>query len=241
MSVEEELNQSVAYTALQRMRHSAAHVMAEAVQDLFPGARFAIGLTLRSVVEEFGWGRRDLGMAVALFQMVSAACMYLAGRLSLVRALDGYGHLVTVHDDPVFYGSSRRQVADFVTLQQHADFYYEALAERAKCPWPVFNSEFGYEHGPAGLQADLERFTTGTDPVELAHRACEVVMAGAYPAYYYNHTAWDVVDYSYTPPGYGYMRILRDFFTSIPWWKMEPHPEMVTRSVRWKSSLKIGA
>jgi threonyl-tRNA synthetase len=43
MSVEEELNQSVAYTPLQRMRHSAAHVMAEAVQDLFPGTRFAIG------------------------------------------------------------------------------------------------------------------------------------------------------------------------------------------------------
>src|SRR5579863_2898528 len=43
MSVEEELGQSVGYTPLQRMRHSAAHVMAEAVQDLFPGARFAIG------------------------------------------------------------------------------------------------------------------------------------------------------------------------------------------------------
>ena len=46
------------------------------------GARFAIGLTLKSVVEEFGWGRSDLGIAVALFQMVSAACMYVAGRLS---------------------------------------------------------------------------------------------------------------------------------------------------------------
>jgi threonyl-tRNA synthetase len=43
MSVEEELNQSVEYTPIQRMRHSAAHVMAEAVQDLFPSARFAIG------------------------------------------------------------------------------------------------------------------------------------------------------------------------------------------------------
>jgi threonyl-tRNA synthetase len=43
MSVEEELNSSVAYTPLQRMRHSAAHVMAEAVQDLFPSAKFAIG------------------------------------------------------------------------------------------------------------------------------------------------------------------------------------------------------
>jgi threonyl-tRNA synthetase len=43
MSVEEELNQSVAYTPIQRMRHSSAHVMAEAIQELFPGARFAIG------------------------------------------------------------------------------------------------------------------------------------------------------------------------------------------------------
>jgi threonyl-tRNA synthetase len=43
MSVEQELAASIAYTPLQRMRHSAAHVMAEAVQELFPGARFAIG------------------------------------------------------------------------------------------------------------------------------------------------------------------------------------------------------
>ncbi len=43
MSVEEELNATKTYTPLQRMRHSAAHVMAEAVQDLFPGAKFAIG------------------------------------------------------------------------------------------------------------------------------------------------------------------------------------------------------
>lgn len=43
MSVEEELNLSVKYTPLQRMRHSAAHVMAESIQDLFPGVRFAIG------------------------------------------------------------------------------------------------------------------------------------------------------------------------------------------------------
>jgi predicted MFS family arabinose efflux permease len=46
------------------------------------GSRFAIGLTLKSVVGEFGWGRSDLGIAVALFQVVSAACMYAAGRLS---------------------------------------------------------------------------------------------------------------------------------------------------------------
>ncbi|MDQ2902394.1 MAG: threonine--tRNA ligase [Chloroflexota bacterium] len=43
MSVEVELQESVGYTPLQRMRHSAAHAMAEAVQELFPDARFAIG------------------------------------------------------------------------------------------------------------------------------------------------------------------------------------------------------
>ncbi|HLZ62843.1 MAG TPA: threonine--tRNA ligase, partial [Ktedonosporobacter sp.] len=35
--------ESVNYTPLQRMRHSAAHVMAEAVQEIFPDAKFAIG------------------------------------------------------------------------------------------------------------------------------------------------------------------------------------------------------
>ncbi|HZC05242.1 MAG TPA: threonine--tRNA ligase [Ktedonobacterales bacterium] len=43
MSVEEELNSSVEYTPIQRMRHSAAHVMAEAIQELLPGTKFAIG------------------------------------------------------------------------------------------------------------------------------------------------------------------------------------------------------
>jgi threonyl-tRNA synthetase len=43
MSVEAEFENSVQYSPLQRMRHSAAHVMAEAVQEMFPGAKFATG------------------------------------------------------------------------------------------------------------------------------------------------------------------------------------------------------
>ena len=43
MSVEAELENSVQYSPLQIMRHSAAHVMAEAVQEMFPDARFAFG------------------------------------------------------------------------------------------------------------------------------------------------------------------------------------------------------
>ena len=41
--VVQELNESLRYTPIQRMRHSAAHVMAEAIQALFPDAKFAIG------------------------------------------------------------------------------------------------------------------------------------------------------------------------------------------------------
>ncbi len=43
MSVELQEQESVNYTPIQRMRHSAAHIMAEAVQEIFPDARFAIG------------------------------------------------------------------------------------------------------------------------------------------------------------------------------------------------------
>src|ERR1700737_3805276 len=43
MTVEVELQESVNYTPLQRMRHSAAHIMAEAVLEIFPDARLAIG------------------------------------------------------------------------------------------------------------------------------------------------------------------------------------------------------
>jgi threonyl-tRNA synthetase len=43
MSVEAELLESVSYTPIQRMRHSIAHVMAEAVQEIFPDAKFGIG------------------------------------------------------------------------------------------------------------------------------------------------------------------------------------------------------
>ncbi len=43
MSVEAELEESLGYTPVQRMRHSAAHVMAEAVLEIFPDAKLAIG------------------------------------------------------------------------------------------------------------------------------------------------------------------------------------------------------
>lgn len=45
------------------------------------GSRFAVGLTLRAIVDDLGWGRSELGLAVALFQFVSAGAMFAAGYL----------------------------------------------------------------------------------------------------------------------------------------------------------------
>lgn len=45
------------------------------------GARFAIGLTLKPIVEHFNWDRSDVGLAVAAFQVVSAVAMFVAGPL----------------------------------------------------------------------------------------------------------------------------------------------------------------
>ena len=46
------------------------------------GARFAIGLTLKPIVDDLGWGRSELGLSVALFQVVSAVAMFVAGGLA---------------------------------------------------------------------------------------------------------------------------------------------------------------
>jgi predicted MFS family arabinose efflux permease len=53
-----------------------------AVLFLAGGGRFTVGLTLRPIVDELGWGRSELGLAVALFQVVSAAGMFAAGYLA---------------------------------------------------------------------------------------------------------------------------------------------------------------
>jgi predicted MFS family arabinose efflux permease len=63
---------------------SAALVLAVGFVVLFVGggARFTAGLTLKPIVDELGWLRSDIGQAVALFQVVSAAAMFAAGYLA---------------------------------------------------------------------------------------------------------------------------------------------------------------
>ena len=63
---------------------SAALVLIAGFLALFiaGGARFAVGLTLKPIVGDLGWGRSELGLAVALFQVVSAGAMFAAGYLA---------------------------------------------------------------------------------------------------------------------------------------------------------------
>jgi len=61
------------------------------------GSRFAIGLTLRPMAEDLGWTRSTLGLAVAVFLVVSATCMFFSGRLIdrfSARAVLGGGLLI---------------------------------------------------------------------------------------------------------------------------------------------------
>jgi predicted MFS family arabinose efflux permease len=46
------------------------------------GARFAIGLAFRPMVDEFGWARGELGLAVGLYMVISAFATFLAGRMA---------------------------------------------------------------------------------------------------------------------------------------------------------------
>lgn len=65
-------------------RTSAALVLAAGFVVLFVGggARFAIGLTLKPMVDELGWLRSDLGLAVGVFQVVSAFATFWAGKMA---------------------------------------------------------------------------------------------------------------------------------------------------------------
>jgi len=62
------------------------------------GARFAIGLTLKAITEEFAIGRAVLGLTVAVYLGVTSACMFLAGRLAdrlSMRAVLAWGLIVS--------------------------------------------------------------------------------------------------------------------------------------------------
>jgi hypothetical protein len=158
---------------------------------------------------------------------------YCANRLALIRALDGYQRLVTAHDDWTLHFDQRAAgLLDFVTDQKHDNFAERTIHLRRQLrPCPVINEEFAYECGPGGVEDLGYHPRVRHTAEEHVLRSWEVVFGGAYPGYYYLYTAWDVVRPDDLPPGYALHRRLVDFMRESAWWELEPHPEVVERSV----------
>ena len=152
---------------------------------------------------------------------------YKTGRLRFLRQNDPYRRPITVHDDRKTYDEGAyNNLADYRSDQQHSKWHATILEHRAEHNWPVVNVEFGYEHGPQGIGD--KTYTVVQPPEEVCRRAWEVCMAGAYGAYYYTYTAWDVIRPQDTPPGYAYFKNLRDFFKTTGYWRMAPADELTS-------------
>ncbi|MCX6926744.1 MAG: DUF4038 domain-containing protein [Verrucomicrobia bacterium] len=152
---------------------------------------------------------------------------YKLGRLRFLRQNDPYHRLLTAHDDRKTYDDAvYNELLDYRSDQQHSKWHASALDHRHQRNWPLVNVEFGYEHGPGGLPDTTYEVVQA--PEEVCRRAWEICLAGAYTAYYYTYTAWDVIRPQDTPPGYAYFRHLRDFFAGTAYWRMEPHDDLVS-------------
>jgi len=146
---------------------------------------------------------------------------YKTGRLRYIRANDPYRRLLTVHDDRATYDRGvYNDLLDYRSDQQHSDWRKVMLAHLEQHPWPVINTEFGYECGPGGVND--KTYNVAQLPEEVCRRAWEVYTAGGFGAYYYTYTAWDVIRPHDTPPGYEYFKHLRSFFESTSYWKLKP-------------------
>jgi len=97
MSVEAEIMETIQYTPVQRMRHSAAHIMAEAVQELFPEAKFAIGPAIEDgFYYDFDLPRwltpEDLpDLEGRMARIIAGAHPFLRDRWSREKALEYFG------------------------------------------------------------------------------------------------------------------------------------------------------
>jgi hypothetical protein len=152
---------------------------------------------------------------------------YKLGRIRFLRDTDPYRRPITTHTDTqTFNAGSYNDVLDYRCDQTHSKWHATLLDHQKQHLWPVLNVEYGYEHGLQGPK-DVT-YGTAQAPEEVCRRAWEVYMAGAYGAYYYTYTAWDVLRPEDTPPGYAYCKHLRDFFETTEFWTLEPSDELVS-------------
>lgn len=156
---------------------------------------------------------------------------YVRDRLNRVRHLDAYGHMTTVHDDwLIYHDPTYSKSIDLITDQNHKEWQATIHNQRRLGVGPVFNSEFGYEHGPGGMDDCTYRVVQ--PPLEVLCRTYEVIMAGGYACYYYTNHAWDVIEWDEVPAGLHCYKYLSDFFTESDWRRLTPRPEMGQGALR---------
>ncbi len=143
--------------------------------------------------------------------------------IDLIRATDGYHRLMTAHDnDVVDWDLTRNGNLDFRTDQEHSYWMQTVLFDRHLRQWPIINSELFYERGVD----DLPTYGTVHDWQLQVSGAYEVYLSGGYFVYYYANTAWDGVKPDPEAPGMARFQILKDSLSALPYWKMEPRPEL---------------
>ena len=141
----------------------------------------------------------------------------------LIRSTDGYHRLTTAHDNDIYdWNPGLNSDLDFRTDQEHKDWKEMLIFDRELRQWPVVNSELYYERGVD----DLPSYPIKQDWQEMVRGAYEVYLSGGYFVYYYDNTAWDVVKPDPEPPGAQRFQILQKSLASLPYWKMEPKPEL---------------
>ncbi len=152
---------------------------------------------------------------------------YKTGRLNFIRDTDPYNRLLTVHtDDSPYNAGTYNSLVDYRSAQEEKTWHAPMKTYLGQRQWPVINVEFGYECGPGGLTDHT--YSHVSLPKEVARRAWEVCTTGAFCAYYYTYTGWDVVRPTDTPPGYAYMKNLRAFFEETEYWLMTSSDNLVT-------------
>jgi hypothetical protein len=143
--------------------------------------------------------------------------------IDLIRAQDGYHRLTTSHDNDLYdWDGSLNANLDFRTDQEHSYWKEMTLFDRNLLPWPIVNSELYYERGVD----DLPTYPVKQDWQEMIRGAYEVYLSGGYFVYYYSNTAWDLVKPDPEPPGMPRFQILKENLSTLPYWLMEPKPEL---------------
>ena len=143
--------------------------------------------------------------------------------IDLIRSYDGYHRLTTAHDNDLYdWDGTLNTNLDFRTDQEHAYWKEMTLFDRNLLPWPIVNSELYYERGVD----DLPTYPVKQDWQDMIRGAYEVYLSGGYFVYYYSNTAWDLVKPDPEPPGMQRFQILKESLSALPYWLMEPKPEL---------------